>query len=143
MEENHVFETDDFFVMLERSLFAKCDLMRQHPYLSCFLMKAYYEEDPEVRKQITQSFEGAKENTFSNVSTHLNGKGLREEFTLEEVYKEIVYASDGYMQQQYFKTAPDPEKLKREYTEMISFWRRAFGNPKLVKNDKNGDDTNE
>jgi len=127
MEKSRVYEIDDFFEMLERSLLAKCELMRQYPYLSLFCIKAYYEEAQEVRVHIARSIEGAKEYSFATVASHLSGNGVRDGFTLEEVYQEVLYASDGYLQQQYHNGIPNPDKIEQEYSRMINLWRRAFG----------------
>ena len=43
-KEYQVVDTDDFFEMLKRSLFAKCSLMKNYHHIYAFCLNAYYEQ---------------------------------------------------------------------------------------------------
>lgn len=56
IKEQDVLGTNNYFEMLRRSLIGKCNLLREYPYVSEFSLRAYYEENIEVKKEIQDSF---------------------------------------------------------------------------------------
>lgn len=53
-----VLETEDFFVMLERSLRAKCGLMRRYPHLYAFSLRAIMSRTPPWGKRCGRALPG-------------------------------------------------------------------------------------
>ena len=78
--------------------------MRDYPYIYQFSMQAYYETEPET---IDKSL-------------------FRPDIDLSMMYKEIVFAVDGYMLNMY-RTGPiNADKIENEIDELIKFWERVY-----------------
>lgn len=132
MKEYHVMETKDFFEMLSRSLYAKCFLMGRFPYLSLFALQAYYEKEPKVKEKVQESFAMKNQNSLRLVLEQIDPSNLREGFSVEEIYQEILYASDGFLLEKYRSGKVDAEEIQQEYETMIMFWKKTFGKEEVL-----------
>ena len=52
VQDYGVWETEDLFEMLRRNVRAKCSLSVKYPEICMFSVKAYYEQHPEVKKDV-------------------------------------------------------------------------------------------
>ena len=87
--------------------------MRDYPYIYRFSMQAYYETEPEIKKALQEK-----------VSDTI--KVFRPDIDLSMMYKEIVFAVDGYMLNMY-RTGPiNADKIENEIDELIKFWERVY-----------------
>lgn len=122
-----VLETDDFFEMLERSLRAKCGLMRRFPYLYLFSLRAYYEQDPEVREAVQRSF--TQENLRSErlALERLDTSRLRPDIDPHWMYTEIVCASDGFLMQCCRDGRLDPDEIEQGMARLLALWKTLYG----------------
>lgn len=125
-QEYEVYGTDDFFEMLRRGLRAKCELMKKYPYLALFSMNAYYEEEPEIKAQIQKSFQAVSDQSVNDILKHIKKPNLRNDLEFTKIYKEILYASDGFLLQKYRLHNFDVDTFYREYMELIAFWEEAY-----------------
>lgn len=121
-----VLETDDFFDMLYRSLLAKCSVMEKYPYVSEFSLNAYYEQNPEMKEAIGESFAQASQTSEELVLTTINTSALRRDIDPKAMYEEIVYAMDGYMLKKYRSGPMDSEEIEREVAGLIELWRTVY-----------------
>lgn len=125
--DQKVMETTDFFEMLSRSLKAKCSIMRHYPFLYLFSMNAYYEKEEEVKECIQKSFHDISEQGLEKVLNNVNTDNIRDELTIADIYREIIYASDGFLLGFYRAGTIDIDQLEKEYDRMIQFWKKAYG----------------
>ena len=123
---NRVYETDDFFEMLRRSLNAKCMLMRKYSYLSLFSVNAYYEDEPEVSRKIQERIRNAKDMAIHRISQKVKADHLRKDVDFESIYREVVYASEGMLIQWYREGNNDINLFEQEYLRMIGHWEKIY-----------------
>lgn len=121
-----VLETEDFFVMLERSLRAKCGLMRRYPHLYAFSLRAYYEQDPAVGDAVRQSFARAGSRSERLALERLDRSRLRPDVEPHAMYTEILYAADGCMLRHYRAGPIDPDRLEQEMQQLLVLWKRLY-----------------
>lgn len=121
-----VLETEDFFVMLERSLRAKCGLMRRYPHLYAFSLRAYYEQDPVVGDAVRQSFARAGSRSERLALERLDRSRLRPDVEPHAMYAEILYAADGCMLRHYRAGPIDPDRLEQEMQQLLVLWKRLY-----------------
>lgn len=119
-------ETTDFFEMLKRSLLSKCALMREHPYLYAFSLRAYYETAPEIKGAIQENFSDVSRESELIVLAKMDTSGLRKEIDPKTMYEEIFYAVDGYMLKKYRSDRMIPDEIEREALSLIDFWKRVY-----------------
>lgn len=119
-------ETDDFFEMLNRSLLAKCAMMEKYPYISAFSLNAYYEQYPEIKSAIEDSFLQESQTSEKLVLSKINTAKLRKDIDKKAMYEEILYAMDGYMLKKYRSGRVDPEEIEEEISVLINLWRTIY-----------------
>lgn len=124
--EYKVTETKDFFVMLERSLFAKCALLRKYPYVYAFSLKAYYEREEEIKQCVMESFSQVSQSSEDKIWSLIDTKCFRPDIDLQMMYKEILLAVDGYMFQKYHMESIDADEIERDFIELIAHWKKIY-----------------
>ena len=116
-----------FFDMLEKGMNAKMNLLRKHPKLSQFAIRAYYENDesimPEVQKLYQKTLKYYRDKTISK----MNPEEFREGIDLEEMYEMMYMASEGYLYNKVRQGRLDPDEIEKEYGKMIRHWKGVYG----------------
>lgn len=126
MDNSDIAGTKDIFDMMYRSLKIKVTLIKDYPDIMNFSVKAYYEDDPDVRDDIRK-----RVNPYTNLTTnkrmpHLDPKDFKEGLDLGKMYREIYMASEGYLWQVSQQRNINADKVIRDYKEMVDFWRVLF-----------------
>lgn len=126
LDNSDIAGTKDIFDMMYRSLKIKVTLIKDYPDIMNFSIKAYYEDDPDVRDDIRK-----RVNPYTNLTTnkrmpHLDPKDFKEGLDLGKMYREIYMASEGYLWQVSQQRNINADKVIRDYKEMVDFWRVLF-----------------
>lgn len=124
--EYKTLETSDFFEMLKRSLLSKCSIMRKHPHIYAFSLRAYYETFPEIKEVIQKSYSKASNASEIIVFEKIDTSVLRKDIDLESMYSEIFYAVDGYMLNKYRSGQIIPDEIENEIEELIEVWKKIY-----------------
>ena len=124
--EYKTLETNDFFEMLKRSLLAKCSLMKKYPHIYAFSLRAYYENAPEIKEAIEESYGNACKSSEQMVFDNIDISSLRKDIDLQMMYSEIYYAFDGYMLSKYRSGNIVPDEIEKEIMSLIDFWRIIY-----------------
>lgn len=120
------YEKDDFFEVFLSGLKVKVQLMKQYPDLSLFQLKAYYEKDKELRPEINKLI-----GEYSGYETQAKMLGLNKEkfvegLDLEMMYRDMYFASEGYLWEKLQSDGIDPDQMEKDYIRMIEFWRKLY-----------------
>lgn len=126
LDNSDIAGTKDIFDMMYRSLKIKVTLIKDYPDIMNFSVKAYYEDDPDVRDDIRK-----RVNPYTNLTTnkrmpHLDPKDFKEGLDLGKMYREIYMASEGYLWQVSQQRNINADRVIRDYKEMVDFWRVLF-----------------
>ena len=124
--EYKTLETSDFFEMLKRSLLSKCAIMRKHPHIYAFSLRAYYETFPEIKEVIQKSYSKASNASEIIVFEKIDTSVLRKDIDLKSMYSEIFYAVDGYMLNKYRFGQIIPDEIENEIEELIEVWKKIY-----------------
>ena len=124
--EYKTLETSDFFEMLKRSLLSKCSIMRKHPHIYAFSLRAYYETFPEIKEVIQKSYSKASNASEIIVFEKIDTSVLRKDIDLKSMYSEIFYAVDGYMLNKYRSEQIIPDEIENEIEELIELWKKIY-----------------
>lgn len=124
--EYKTLETSDFFEMLKRSLLSKCSIMRKHPHIYAFSLRAYYETFPEIKEVIQKSYSKASNASEIIVFEKIDTSVLRKDIDLKSMYSEIFYAVDGYMLNKYRSGQIIPDEIENEIEELIELWKKIY-----------------
>ena len=124
--EYGVAETTDFFEMLRRTTHAKCAVMREHPHSFGFAVRAYYEQDPAVRAAIHRDVDNYADRGEELVARIVDESTLRDDVAVEEVYRQFVLLTDGYMFQKNQADAIDADAIEADFEKIIDHWQRVY-----------------
>lgn len=126
LQEQGVMDTDDYFEMLRRSLRGKCCLMKKYPYASEFSMRAYFEDDEEFSADIRHSFLRLETESWNKVWEKIDKSKLRDDIDPLLMYREMVWAADGYMHQMMHSRNMDPDNIEMEFEKLIAMWQKVY-----------------
>lgn len=90
------------------------------------ILNAYYEQYPEIKEAIGESFAQASRTSEELVLAAIDTSALRPDIDKKAMYEEIIYAMDGYMLKKYRSRSMDPEEIEKETAERINFWRKVY-----------------
>lgn len=114
-----VTETDDFSEMLTRSNQAKCSIMRSHPYIYAFTLKAYYEQNEEIKNIVQKSYLNAEKASEEKILKTVDISKIRNDVNILEIYRIIYFTVEGYMLQKYRNDDINGDAIEREIQELI------------------------
>lgn len=126
MKEQDVLGTSNYFEMLRRSLIGKCNLLREYPYVSEFSLRAYYEDNTEVRKEIQDSFWQISLDSEKKVLEVIDTAMLRDDIDIHQMYQEMVWATDGYLRMSLMQGEINVDKLKSDFEKLIVMWETVY-----------------
>ena len=126
MKEQDVLGTNNYFEMLRRSLIGKCNLLREYPYVSEFSLRAYYEDNIEVKKEIQDSFQQINLNSEKKAFEVIDIEMLRDDIDIHQMYQEMVWASDGYLHRAFMQGDINVDKLKSDFEKLILMWEKVY-----------------
>ena len=127
LEDGRCYEPDDLFEMMRRGMDAKLRIMKEYPDLTGFVMKAFYEKEPEIATEIQKSYQkffGIKARTSLR---RLKPSDFREGLDLDMMFRDMYWASEGYLWEELQKGPLDVEKLERDFEKLLSFWKAVYG----------------
>ena len=126
MTEYGCYEQTDLFEMMYRGLRAKAQIMRRYPDIGAFVVKAYYSDDAEVKPDILKSYESYKQQKIDSVLAMLDPGQFQSGLDLRLMYQQMFLASEGYLWRMVQQGNVDVEKMEREFSEMLKFWKQLF-----------------
>lgn len=126
LEESRCFEVRDIFDMMYQGIVTKVGILKDYPDMMNFSVKVYYENDPEVIKEVRARVKPYTELTTNTTLPPLDPKDYKDGLDLQKMYRFIYLASEGYLLQVSQSGHIDPDKVIKDYSEMIDFWREIF-----------------
>ena len=136
LEKYGCYEQRDLFAMMYRGMQAKMHIIRKYPYIGTFVVKAYYEKDPEVCPAIQKSYRKLFDYKANKTLMNLNPEDFIPGLDLQMMYKDMYRASEGYLWEMVHRGELDVDKMEQDFTEMIAFWKSIY----LRKGESNGSD---
>ena len=126
MTDQNVLGTKDYFEMMMRSLMEKCNLIRKYPYASEFSLRAYYEQDPEIRQEIQNNFREISDESEKRLFEIIDTITLRDDIDLHEMYQEMIWAADGYMHTAIIRGNIDADLIELDFEKLIAMWKKVY-----------------
>ena len=120
------YEENDIFEMMYRGLIAKTEMMRKYPDMSAFALKAYYEDDEEVKSELVKIIEPYSKLHTNTTLPKLDPSVFIDGIDLKMMYQDIYLASEGYLYQMQHKGPIDIDKVISDYKDLIGFWKKMY-----------------
>ena len=126
LKNEGAFEGDDIFDMMYKGLVVKTRIMRAYPDMSKFAIKAYYEEDPEVKEQVRKIISPYTTAETNPVMPPLDPAKFKYGLDLKMMYQDIYLASEGFVWRMQQASDYDADKFEKEYKDLIDFWKKMY-----------------
>lgn len=120
------YEEKDIFEMMYKGLLAKANMMRKYPDMSAFALKAYYEDDDEVKDELRKIIAPYADLSTNKSLPKLDPKVFKEGLDLQMMYRDMYLASEGYMYQMQHAGKVDVDKIVADYRKLIDFWKKLY-----------------
>ena len=120
------YEASNIFHMMYLGLQAKVGIMKDYPDITNFSVKAYYDDDPDIRDDVRKIVQPYTKLETNRSIPPLDPKDFKEGIDLRLMYRDMYLASEGYIWQMSQASVIDVKKMMQEYKEMIEFWRELY-----------------
>ena len=126
LTEDQCYAQKDLFESMFRGMRAKLKIMKRYPDIGGFVIRAFYEKDPEVSTAIQASyhkyFNFKADQTLMNLDPEQFVPGL----DIAMMYRDMYLASEGYLWEMTQRGDVDVEQMERDFTKMIHFWKSVY-----------------
>lgn len=121
------YEPSDLFEMMQRGMKAKIQIMKKYRSMTSFVIKAFYEKDPQIATAIHQSYQGYFAIKAEDALSRIDPKDFVNGLDLRLMYREMYLASEGYLWEIFqWDGELDVIKLEKDFEEMLSFWKKIY-----------------
>lgn len=115
----------DFFKIFIESARIKSRLLKEYPYLSRFMMSAYYEECEEVANDLKKKIEDMTSNSINSILMRIDKNKFKNDVNIEQLIKIVLWAGEGYMKEKYHDKQLDIVEIELGYNEILEFFRKV------------------
>lgn len=126
LTEYKCYEQTDLFEMMYRGMKAKMRIMHQYPNMGSFVIKAFYERDSEICSAIQESFKSYTALKADNILESIDTTQFVDGLDVKMMYREMTLASEGYLWEAQRNGEVDVEKMEKDFTEMLEFWKTLY-----------------
>lgn len=119
-------QTTDLFEILCQRVLAGCVFMREAPTIYLFILRAFFEENLEIREELQNHYKTAylhgTEDIRGPADMDLFRPGIDTQLLLEEI--------NGYLLSCYWKMFStgelDPDSLEKDFLKRVGQWKRVY-----------------
>lgn len=122
----------DFFKLIVNSQTCKMSMLAKHPDCMTFILKAFYEDSPEVKSEIDTTFGDIEKSTCESFLARADLSKLKEDVSPEKLLNLILWFAEGFMRTRTPEELTDLEKLNDTYIEYLEMLRRLVYKPEYL-----------
>lgn len=116
----------NLFESMERGMRAKMEIMRRYPDMARFTIKAFYEKDPEIFSAVQESYRKYFRLKADRTLLNLNPEQFIPGLDIQMMYREMYWASEGFLWEMVQRDDVDVQKMEKGFTELMNFWKRIY-----------------
>lgn len=122
----------DFFKIIVNSQTCKMSMLAKHPDCMTFIIKAFYEDSPEVKSEIDTTFGDIEKSTAKSFLARADLSKLKEDVPPEKLVDIILWFAEGFMRTRTPEELTDLAKLNDIYLEYVEMLRRLVYKPEFL-----------
>lgn len=126
LTEYGCYEQNELFESMERGMQAKLEIIRMYPDMGKFTIKAFYETDPEISIEIQKSYHKYFNLKADKSRMNMNPEQFIPGLDIPMMYREMYWASEGYLWEKVALGDLDVETMKNDFTKLINFWKSIY-----------------
>ncbi|MBQ6039280.1 MAG: TetR/AcrR family transcriptional regulator [Oscillospiraceae bacterium] len=124
--KNDCYGKDGFFEVLTAGLKVKVGQMRRCPELAMFEMRGFFENDPELKRDVRALIESYSQFEMQKNMMAFDPSEFIEGLDLEMMYRNIYLAAEGFFWEFLNSGDINPDKLERGYMQLINHWKQIY-----------------
>ncbi|NLY09038.1 MAG: TetR/AcrR family transcriptional regulator [Tissierellia bacterium] len=106
----------DFFELFDYSAKRKFELFQKLPYVSDFLMRAFFSQKEEISEAMNRKFENSSAGVFEDYFNNIDLQKFKEGINPVEILQMLTWLIDGYIhEKRRIKSSIDLEDLMEKY----------------------------
>lgn len=122
--EAEIMEETDFMEMFRKSVMVKCQVAREYTYMNQFLIRAYFEDEPEIADALAPKLTGLIDKSSEKLLDIVDKSKFKEESDAAMLLKVSVWIGEGYMLRQMREKDTDINQWEKDFLELIEFWKK-------------------
>ena len=126
LTEFNCYEQKDLFESMYRGMQAKLRLMKEYPDMGSFVLKAFYEKEPEVCSAVQESYKKFFNLKANRTLINLDPEQFIPGLDIKMMYKDMYWACEGYLWEITQRGEFDVEKLEKDFIQIIEFWKSIY-----------------
>lgn len=126
LTEFNCYEQKDLFESMYRGMQAKLRLMKEYPDMGSFVLKAFYEKEPEVCSAVQESYKRYFNLKANRTLINLDPEQFIPGIDIKMMYKDMYWACEGYLWETTQRGEFDVEKLEKDFIQIIEFWKSIY-----------------
>lgn len=124
VNEESLFNETDFFKLYLQGAKCKLGVFKKHHDLFSFMVRVYYEDDPEVSIDIAERNSSMIQFRDNNFLRYLDRSKFKDDIDIEELFNMIAWCAEGYMKEKCKNKPLDLNDLEEGYIKMLDFFKR-------------------
>lgn len=116
----------DFFSKFEEGMKRKLKMMKEHPYLTGFILRALNEQEEEIsvviQKKVNELVEYYNMPVIGNIEKERFLPGI----DFDMMYREMYWASEGYLSTIIQSGNMDMEQAEKGFGKLLEFWKSVY-----------------
>lgn len=126
LEKSGCYYQKDLFETMYKGMEAKFRIMRRYPELGNFVLKAFYERDPDISPEIQKSIEELGAFRANARMLNLDPEQFVPGLDLEMMYWDMYWASEGFIWEKLQRGELDVDQLEQDFMKLIDFWKSIY-----------------
>ena len=116
----------ELFESMERGMRAKMEIIRLYPDMGNFTIKAFYEKDAGISAAIQESYHRYFNLKADKTRLNLDPSQFIPGLDIPMMYREMYWASEGYLWEMVQQGNVDIEKMEKDFTKLLAFWKSIY-----------------
>ncbi len=116
----------DLFECMEKGMQAKMNVIRDYPDMANFAIKAFYEKDADISAAVQKSYRKYFNLKADKTLVNLDPRQFIEGLDISMMYREIYWASEGYLWEIVQRGNVDTEQMEKDFKKLMNFWKSIY-----------------
>lgn len=116
----------DLFESMLRGMQAKMEIVRCYPNVGAFVIRAFYERDPQVCADIQDSYHRYFNLKADSTLLNLDPEQFIPGLDISMMYREMYLASEGYLWEMTQRGQVDMTRMEQDFIKLMEFWKSIY-----------------
>ena len=116
----------ELFESMERGMRAKMEIIRLFPDMGKFVIKAFYEKDPDISAAIQESYHRYFNLKADKTRLNFNPEQFIPGLDISMMYRDMYWASEGYLWETVHRGDVDIDQMEKDFIQLMEFWKSIY-----------------